>query len=49
MEFIIKEEDASNTINSKESENSNKKENLTKLKKIIKKKEKVFHQQMNMN
>ena len=42
MEFIIKEEDASNTINSKESENSNKKENLTKLKKIIKKKRKSF-------
>ena len=34
MEFIIKEEDASNTINSKESEEFNKKEkNLTKLKK----------------
>ena len=42
MEFIIKEEDNSNTINSKESENSNKKENLTKLKKIIKKKRKSF-------
>ena len=38
MEFIIKEEDASNTINSKESEEFNKKEkNLTKLKKKIKK------------
>ena len=40
MEFIIKEEDNSNTINSKESENSNKK--VTKLKKIIKKKRKSF-------